>query len=435
MATGAVRCRFCQHENPAGARFCNGCGAHLGPPTVTPEPRSYTPRHLVEKILASRSALRGERKLVTVLFADVARSMELAERVDPEEWHRLLDRLFRILSAGIHRYEGTINQYTGDGVMALFGAPIAHEDHAERACAAALDLSRELAAFAGEVRRESGLELALRMGLNSGEVVVGRIGDDLRMDYTAQGHVVGLAARVQQLAPPGGISITDQTARLASGFFDLLDRGEHSVKGASAPVRVFDLRGPGPISHRFERSRARGFSRFIGRARELARLEGALREAEAGRSGVILITGEPGAGKSRLCHELVERSRGVSLYQVRSLSHGRMLPFHALAELARGLFGVQPSASAADIRTAVKLGLAITSSVDAIALAFWLELLGAPDPTLAPSDVEPETRRTRLFESLCDLILARARREPMLLLVEDLHWFDPASAAALDMLA
>jgi len=153
-----MSCPSCGHENPAGARFCNDCGAPLAAPTITPEPRSYTPRHLAEKILASQSALRGERKLVTVLFADVARSMELAERVDPEEWHRLLDRLFRILAGGIHRYEGTINQYTGDGIMALFGAPIAHEDHAQRACAAALDLARELGALAEDVRRESGLE-------------------------------------------------------------------------------------------------------------------------------------------------------------------------------------------------------------------------------------------------------------------------------------
>src|SRR6266850_312828 len=180
MGKGPVSCRFCKHENPAGARFCNDCGAPLAAPTITLEPRSYTPRHLVEKILASQSALRGERKLVTVLFAD--------------------------------------------------------DDHAQRACAAALDLARELGALAEDVRRESGLEFAVRMGLNSGEVVVGRIGDDLRLDYTAQGHVVGLAARVQQLAPPGGISVTEQTARLAAGFFDFTDRGEQSLKGASVPV-------------------------------------------------------------------------------------------------------------------------------------------------------------------------------------------------------
>src|SRR5262249_12925775 len=277
-------------------------------------------------ILARKSALEGERKSVTILFADVARSMELAEQVDAEEWHRLLDRLFRILSDGVHRYEGTVNQYTGDGIMALFGAPIAHEDHAQRACAAALEMSRELRALAEDVRRESGLDFSVRIGLNSGEVVVGRVGDDLRMDYTAQGHVVGLAARVQQLAPPGGASMTDQTARLASGFFDLVDRGEHSVKGASAPVRVFDLKSQGPIANRFERSGGRGFSRLVGREPELTMLEQALRDAAAGRPGAVLITAEPGAGKSRLCHEMIERSRGVPLYYARALSHGRMLP-------------------------------------------------------------------------------------------------------------
>src|SRR5262245_50842994 len=209
-----MTCPSCGHENPAGAKFCNDCGARLAALAAAPDPRAYTPRHLVEKILAHKSALEGERKPVTVLFADVAHSMELAERVDPEEWHRLLDRLFRILADGVHRYEGTVNQYTGDGIMALFGAPIAHEDHAQRACAAALEMARELRALAEDVRREAGLDVAVRMGLNSGEVVVGRIGDDLRMDYTAQGHVVGLAARLQQLAPRGGVSMTDSTARL-----------------------------------------------------------------------------------------------------------------------------------------------------------------------------------------------------------------------------
>jgi class 3 adenylate cyclase/tetratricopeptide (TPR) repeat protein len=429
-----VNCLSCNHENPAGARFCNACGAQLAASATIPAPHSYTPRHLVDKILASKSALEGERKPVTVLFADVARSMELAERVDLEEWHRLLDRLFRILAASVHRYEGTINQYTGDGIMALFGAPIAHEDHAQRACAAALEMAREVAALAEDVRRESGLDLAVRMGLNSGEVVVGRIGDDLRMDYTAQGHVVGLAARVQQLAPPGGVSMTEQTARLVSGFFDLLDRGEQSLKGASIPVRVFDLRGPGPIRSRLERSRARGFSRFVGRDRELALLERALGEAQSGQPKVVLITAEPGAGKSRLCHEFVERSRGVALHYARALSHGRMLPFHALVELVRGLFDIEEGASAADVRGAVGRGLASAPPVDPVALAFWLELLGAADLALAPSELEPDARRTRLFQSLCDLIQARARRELMLLWVEDLHWLDPASEGAMEML-
>ena len=382
----------------------------MAAPAITPEPRSYTPRHLVEKILASKSALRGERKLVTVLFADVARSMELAERVDPEEWHRLLDRLFRVLADGVHRYEGTINQYTGDGIMALFGAPIAHEDHAQRACAAALDLARELGALAHDVRREQGLEFAVRMGLNSGEVVVGRIGDDLRMDYTAQGHVVGLAARVQQLAPPGGVTVTEQTARLVAGFFDFLDRGEQSLKGASVPVRVFDLRGPGHLQSRLERSRARGFSRFVGREHELALLESVLGETRAGRPKVVLVTAEPGAGKSRLCHEFVERAHGVALHCARARSHGRMLPFHVIAALAHDLFGVGEGVSPSEVRNAVRRGLG-HAEPDPIALDLWLDLLGVSDRVSPSGRLDPEARRTRLVRSLIDLIQARARTD------------------------
>jgi class 3 adenylate cyclase len=426
-----VECGSCGHDNPAGARFCNNCGGPLAASAGAPEPRAYTPQHLVEKILASQSALRGERKLVTVLFADVARSMELAERLDAEEWHRLLDRLFRILSDGVHRYEGTINQYTGDGIMALFGAPIAHEDHAQRACAAALRLARELDVLAEDVRRDSGLELAVRMGLNSGEVVVGRIGDDLRMDYTAQGHVVGLAARVQQLAPLGGVAVTEATARLAAGFFDFVDRGEQRLKGASAPVRVFELRGRGRIRSRLDRSRAHGFSRFVGRAPELALLDRALRDCRAGRPAVVLLSAEPGAGKSRLCHEFVERARGVAVHHARALSHGRTLPLHVIVALARSLFGIGESASPSAIRDAVGGSFGSPPS-DPIALDAWLELLGASDPD--PSGLDPEARRARLLRSLLALIQTRARGEPTLIWIEDLHWLDPASDTALTLL-
>ena len=216
-----MSCPSCGHENPAGARFCNDCGAHLATSTITLEPRSYTPRHLVEKILASKSALRGERKLVTVLFVDVVRSMELAERVDVEEWHRLLDRLFRILADGVHRYEGTINQYTGDGIMALFGAPIAHEDHAQRACAAALELAREL----GDARRRrAARERARFRGADGPQFGRGRRGANRRRPAHGlhrPGHVVGLAARMLQLAPPGGVIVTEQTAARRGGLLRL----------------------------------------------------------------------------------------------------------------------------------------------------------------------------------------------------------------------
>jgi class 3 adenylate cyclase len=219
------------------------------------------PKHLAEKILTSRSALEGERKQVTVLFADVKGSMDLAEQVDPEEWHKIMDRFFAILSDGVHRFEGTVNQYTGDGMMALFGAPIAHEDHAQRACYAALHLKEELRRYSDELRLTRGLNFSVRIGLNSGEVVVGKIGDDLRMDYTAQGHTVGLAARMEQIASTFSVYLTDYTARLVSGFLALRDLGRLEAKGVHTPVRVYELTGLGLFA---PSSRSHGRAAFRG---------------------------------------------------------------------------------------------------------------------------------------------------------------------------
>jgi class 3 adenylate cyclase len=261
-----VRCSSCGFANAPAIKFCGECGRPLAPianETTLRAPRSYTPKHLAEKILTSRSALEGERKQVTVLFTDVKGSMGLSEQVDPEEWHRIMDRFFAILSEGVHRFEGTINQYTGDGIMALFGAPIAHEDHAQRACYAALSMRDELRRFAQELRRERGLDVATRIGINTGEVVVGKIGDDLRMDYTAQGHTVGLAQRMEALAEAGKIYVTAATAQRVEGYFQLEDLGAFNVKGASAPVHAYVLEGLGRLRTRFDRSRARGLSRFV----------------------------------------------------------------------------------------------------------------------------------------------------------------------------
>src|SRR5438477_5929935 len=266
----ARRCAACGAEPPPTAKFCPECAAPLAakPQAAAPDPRTYTPRHLAEKILSHRSALHGERKQVTVLFADVKGSMDLAEQVDPEAWHRILDRFFGILAEGVHRFEGTVNQFTGDGIMALFGAPIAHEDHAQRACHAALHLCEALGRYGRELRRTEGLNFTVRMGLNSGEVVVGTIGDDLRMDYTAQGHTVGLAQRMERLAEPGKVYLTEQTAALVTGYFRLRDLGPLTVRGVTEPVHVHELEGTGAMRTRLDLSRVRGFSRFVGRADE-----------------------------------------------------------------------------------------------------------------------------------------------------------------------
>jgi class 3 adenylate cyclase len=323
-------CGRCGRSNAPEMRFCLGCGSPLAAPMATrhPGPRTHTPPHLAEKILGSRAALEGERKQVTVLFADVKGSMELAEQLDPEEWHAIMDRFFTILADGVHRFEGTVNQYTGDGIMALFGAPIAHEDHPQRACYAALHLRDELRRHAEEAKRTHGLDFSVRMGLNSGEVVVGTIGDDLRMDYTAQGHTVGLAARMEQLAAPDNAYLSQHTAGLVSGYFALRDLGEFHVKGVRDALHVYELEAAGRLRTRFEAARVRGLSRFVGREREMAILEAALAHGTSGLGQVVGVVAPPGVGKSRLCFEFAERcrARGVPVYEARGVAHGRQIP-------------------------------------------------------------------------------------------------------------
>ena len=313
-----------------------------GTPPPARDPRSYTPKHLAEKILTSRSALEGERKQVTVLFADVKGSTELASELDPEEWHGIMDRFFQILAEGVHRFEGTVNEYRGDGIMALFGAPIAHEDHAQRACYSALHLRDALRRYADELRIGKGINFAVRMGLNSGEVVVGKIGDDLRMDYTALGHTANLAARMEQIAEPGRIYLAEATAQMCQGFFALRDLGRHEVRGLSQPVGVFELEGVGRMRTRLDVSRARGFSKFVGRQSEMAALEAALERAIAGNAQVVGVVAEPGTGKSRLCYEFAERCRAreIPVYEAHGVAHGKAVPLLPILEFLRGYFGI-----------------------------------------------------------------------------------------------
>src|SRR5436309_2412106 len=448
-------CAVCSHENPPRAKFCQQCGARLeircarcgselplsasfchdcGLPAVdttpaTPEPRVYTPKHLAEKILTSRVALEGERKQVTVLFADVKGSMELAEQLDPEAWHGIMDRFFQLLAAGVHRFEGTVNQYMGDGIMALFGAPVAHEDHARRACYAALHLAGELRRYATELRLRQALSFSVRMGLNSGEVVVGKIGDDLRMDYTALGHTVGLAARMEQLAEPGKVFLTEHTARLVAGFFTLRDLGESAVKGVGAPLRVYELEGVGALRTRLDVARARGFSRFVGRTAEMASLEAALGRAVAGTGQVIGVVAEAGVGKSRLCQEFTERARaqGIAVYDAHCVAHGKMIPFFLVLELMRGYFGITDQDGDEAARRKVAGTLLLLDPELTGALPLLLDFLGVPDPERPVPRMDPEARQRQLFELIRRLVRARSRREPAVFLIDDLHWIDGAS--------
>jgi class 3 adenylate cyclase/tetratricopeptide (TPR) repeat protein len=426
-----MNCAACGHANREGAAFCEACGQRLERERV---PRAYAPEHLVQKIRTGQRRLAGERKQVTVLFADVTGSMALAESVDPEAWQRIMDRFFVLLCDGVHRFEGTVNKFTGDGIMALFGAPIAHEDHARRACYAALHLRDELARYAAELRREHGLSFSVRMGLNSGEVVVGTIGDDLELDYTAIGHTVGLAQRMESLAEPGHAYLTEHTARLVDGFFALQDLGAFELKGVSGPVRVFRLEGTGALRTRLDVAGARGFSRFVGRRDELAALEGALAAALEGNGAVVGVMGEPGVGKSRLCHELVERCRAreIAVFEGHGVSHAKRIPLLPILELTRGSIGVteHDSEQAAREKIAGRLLLLDDAFREDLPLVF--DFLGVPDPERPPARMDPEARERRLFAIAQRLIHARARREPAVYLLEDLHWFDEVSEAYLE---
>src|SRR3990172_930770 len=314
----SLHCPQCGAEAPSGNRFCGQCGARLqaapGPPANpapvpapapkrgTPAPAAYTPKHLAEKILKGRSALEGERRQVTVLFADVAGFTSLAEKLDPEEVHRIIDRCFELITAEVHRFEGTVNQYTGDGVMALFGAPIGHEDSPRRAVHAALGIQRALRDYSKELQAERGLSVQMRMGINTGPVVVGRIGDDLRMDYTAVGDTTNLAARLQQNARPGSVLVTDQTHKAIGGYFETLDLGETQGKGR-APAQAWEVLRPRGRRSRLEVAIERGLTPLVGRSRELATLLERFGEAKGGRGQVVFISGDAGIGKSRLLLE------------------------------------------------------------------------------------------------------------------------------------
>jgi class 3 adenylate cyclase len=394
-------------------------------------PRAYTPRHLADKILQSKSALEGERKQVTVLFADVKGSVELAEGVDPEEWHRIMDRFFQILADGVHRFEGTVNQYTGDGIMALFGAPIAHEDHAQRAGYTALHLRDELRRYSDELRLSRGLGFSVRMGLNSGEVVVGKIGDDLRMDYTAQGHTVGLAARMEQLAAPNSIYLTEQAANLVSGYLALRDLGTSQVRGIQAPVHIFELEGMGPLRTRFEVSRHRGLTRFVGRDDDLQALEAALARCHEGNGQVVGLVGEAGVGKSRLCFEFLERcrARGLRTLEGRGVAHGKNVPFLPILQVFRAYYGIteQDDDRTAREKIAGRLVLLDEGFREVLPLVF--EFLGVADPERPAPRMDPEARERQLSGILRRLVQSGRRESPIVTLIEDLHWIDGGSEA------
>jgi class 3 adenylate cyclase/tetratricopeptide (TPR) repeat protein len=397
-------------------------------------PLAYTPTYLAEKILTSKSALEGERKQVTVLFADLKGSTELIRDLDPEQARAILDPALHAMMEAVHRYEGTVNQVLGDGIMALFGAPLAHEDHAARACYAALAMQDALRRYADEVRRTHGLPVQMRIGLNSGEVVVRAIGNDLHMDYSAVGLTTVLAARMEQLATPGSSLLTAATLRLVEGLVQVASLGPVPVKGVAEPVEVFELVGASAIRRRLQAAVARGLTRFVGRQPELAALHQALERADAGHGQVVALLGEAGVGKSRLVYEVVQshRTQGWRVLESASVSYGKATPYFPVLDLLKRYVQVEDRDDTRTIRARVTgqvltLDAALQETIPA--LLALLDALPEDSPFLT---LDPPQRRRRTLDGLKRVLLRESQVQPLLLVFEDLHWIDTETQALLD---
>ncbi|HTO10600.1 MAG TPA: adenylate/guanylate cyclase domain-containing protein, partial [Candidatus Binatia bacterium] len=447
-----ARCPQCGAALRAGARFCGACGHRLGaaaapaaatpPPAPADRPRAgYTPKHLADKILSARSALEGERRHVTVLFADLAGFTSLAEHRDPEEVHQIVDRCFEAITAEVHRFEGTINQYTGDGVMALFGAPIAHEDSARRAAHAALGIQRAIGELSRTLEAGQGPALKMRIGLNTGLVVVGRIGDDLRMDYTAVGDTTNLAARLQQAARPGSVLVSETTHRALAGFFETLDLGALAAKG-HAPVHAFEVLRPRGRRSRLDVAGEAGLTPLVGRARELDVLGERFAAAKAGRGQVVSLAGDAGIGKSRLLLEfrrrLAEAGEDVTWLEGQCVSFGRSIPFLPVIDQLRRNFGVEELDGEPEIIAKIEHGMRRMGGLEAhIPYVRYLLSVDPGDPQVTAIDAP--ARRARILEAVRTMAVRGAQIRPIILVVEDLHWVDTSTeeylAALVDAVA
>jgi class 3 adenylate cyclase/tetratricopeptide (TPR) repeat protein len=436
-ASLALACPACGFVNEPDEKFCGGCGMPLPSANRAPDqrfqaPQAYTPRHLAEKILTSRAALTGERKQVTVLFCDLPDSTPLAARLGPEAMHTLLNRFFELALGEVHRYEGTINQFLGDGFMALFGAPIAHEDHARRAVLAAVGLQRRLREGPAVLGQPPGVEVAVRMGLNTGLVIVGAIGDNLRMDYTAIGDTTNVAARLQQAAAPGQSIIAEATHRLVAGYCTTRALGALTLKGKAEPVSAWEVLATSETRTRLEVEAERGLTLFVDRERELRLLHECFAQAEAGHGQVVFLVGEVGMGKSRLLLEFRQRlGTAATWLEGHALSFGRSMALHPMIDLLKRNFHIDAGDAEGSIIEKIEQGV-LRLGADLRPMLPYLRYLLAVDPgEAAVRTMDPQLRRAEISDALRRLLLRAAEVRPQVVVFEDLHWIDQATEALL----
>ena len=440
----ALVCANCGAQLSATAKFCSQCGRPADTAALSASslslrfgtPDTFTPGHLAEKILTSKAALEGERKQMTVLFADLKGSMELLADRDPEEARKFLDPVVEHMMEAVHLYEGTVNQVAGDGIMALFGAPVAHEDHAVRACYAALRMQERVKRHAEGVFHAHGVNLQIRVGLNSGDVVVGAIGSDLRMDYTAVGRTTHLASRMEQLASPGTILLTPSTLQLVEGFIELKSLGTMPIKGLADLLEVHEVIGLGTVRTRLQAGARRGLTQFVNREVELEQLRRAQQLARDGHGQVAALVAEAGVGKSRLIYELthVHRLEGWLVLECAGISYGTAMSYLPVVNLLKSYFEIANRDSLQAIGDNVASKLRALDRALEPTLPALLALLGAPANEPEWPALDPAQRRRRMLDAVRHLLLREAREQPLLLIFEDLHWIDSETQALLDSL-
>jgi class 3 adenylate cyclase/tetratricopeptide (TPR) repeat protein len=452
-------CSHCDEPNRLDATFCRICGqlidqtATTAPARVSgvPTPDSYVPKHLAEKILASRQSLEGERKQVTVLFADIRGSTSLLEGLDPEEAQKLIDPVLRVMMDAVHRYEGTVNQVLGDGIMALFGAPLAHEDHALRACYTALAMQEEMRRYRRKLGQSEETGLQIGIGLNSGEVVVRSISNDLNVDYSALGHTTHMAARMQEIAAGGITMMTASTLRQVEGFVQVKAVGAVQVKGVSRPVESFEVVAATAARTRVQAAAVRGLTPLVGRRTETEVFSKLVEEAGSGKGQILAMVGEPGLGKSRLVHEFTRHQLrpGWLVLEGASVSYGKATPYFPLIEMLRRYFQIADGEGSEDIREQVVMHILELDNMFKDAISPILSLLGALPDQVHPATpwtqfkdiadaterylaMDPQQRRHLTLDAVKRVLIRESQRQPLLIVFEDLHWIDSETQAFLD---
>ncbi|UCF85603.1 MAG: AAA family ATPase, partial [Desulfobacteraceae bacterium] len=444
-----IVCPACGNSNRPGSKFCDECGQNLSlSPERPPKDLSfdekltkiqrYLPKGLTEKILSQRDRIEGERKQVTVMFCDLEGFTQLSERLGPEDAYTIMDQVYEILIHKVHDYEGTVNEFTGDGIMALFGAPIALEDAPQRAIRSAHAIHREMTKFSDKMKEEKShiSPFKMRVGIHTGPVVVGTLGNDLRVEFKAVGDTVNLASRMEGLAEPGSTYVTEDTFRLTEGLFRYEALGEYEVKGKTDTIKAYRVIAPSTRRTRFDVSAERGLTPFVGRERELEMLLDGFERAKTGRGQAISIMAEAGVGKSRLLYEFRKAvsNEDVTFQEGKCLSYSRGVAYHPIIDIVKSNFDIVEGDGDFEVREKLKRGLKVLGTDEASTLPYLLEFLSVKDSGIDTISLSPEARKDRIIEALRRIALQASLIRPLIMAVEDLHWIDKNSEDVLKII-